>query len=1382
MRHSPDSDPQTRSARHLRLRLGRQEVRLVGEGAAAAGPPPGRDVALEARLRRFEPLLPRDPLAVETDLHEAGRGLASAFLPQGVVEALALTLGEIGAAKVEVFLGLEIVEQDLELLPWELLWLPGAAQPLALMPGVRLYRHVVFPEAALPPPVPVAGPLSLLVVVASPLETPLLDMEYELTRILAALEPLRRQTGTRVRILERGSLAAIRTALLEEPCHILHVTCHAAPGVLLLEDEEGSSDPVPADRLAESIPASPPAFVILAGCSTADPQGAQDDRFLPGIAQDLVQRGIPSVLAMHGRVSDRYATDFVARLFADLVASQRPDPIRSLATARQSVEVERRSQLGTTRQAPEWPTPVLFISDRRQPLLPSKPSSPAAGIGLPWRLAEAASDREFIGRRGEIRWLLERMLAPDSVGVEIRGIGGVGKSALARQVLHRLDETGWPTVTLASPFSVEDLLSAIAGRLARTAFSPDLLAAARDPHLLAALLPTVRLAIFLDGFEAELDERGTVRNPALRAFLRRWLESPGRSRLLVASRLPVDWAVEPQPAMAKLDLGPLSPAETRKLFWHLPELKELPEKTLATIFAELGGHPGTLRRLAVAWEPTGEITEHSSRLSSWLAEAASQTAEKAGVESLLIRLTPMARELLERASLYRLPVDREGLLFQVADGVEDQETALFWPTTRRDAPDTLYLLQTAIPTAATFRDALPTDPAVPHTPLSWPLPEPEELQAAITTLVRLELLHHPVGWQTLGRELYQVHSWLAAVLRQSQEEEHWRRAHFRAAIYWRWQARHPSLLEPIYCLLEARHHYKQAGKVASAVAVNEWVCAQLHLWSFWERERQLCRETLGWLPDRSSGTAALEHELGVIAHEQGSYDEARGWYERALATSRGLGDRPAEARTLHELGALAQTRGRLDEAEQWLRQALDLKRLVAEPAAAASTLTQLAALAQQRGRSDEAATLLSEALALETEERDEVGRAKVLHRLASLELERGSMEHAEELYLEAARIFEQHGDRASFAASLHQLGVLAQRRKSYDEAFDRFHQAVALEKEIEDRLSLANTRYQLGQLALEVGSFSEALRELREAQSLYEELGDGARLARTLLQRGEIEEIEKRPAEAEQLYSQAAALFSENGASTEARATWRRLGKRLLERLDALPESTLFETFAQLAQALEWTRKGSDDALTAGVLRAYGRLLDRSGRTEDEAVEARIREIPTRDPQIRAELAEIRRQQKRYREAIELGRAVAEEGRAPSTARVRALYTTGEAELALGSERGLAELSRGLELARKMRDRALAAEGYLRVGNARLLQQEFEDARNSYLMAASLYRQLDLPEQVALCYRLLILLSRQVGREHDAEQFHKLAEGYFHSIGHPEWATESLAELRLKAG
>ena len=119
--------------------------------------------------------------------------------------------------------------------------------------NVALYRLVSGLGTA--PAHQVRGPLRLLVAIASPEtgDAELLDYEAELARIVAAVEPARKRGQAYVRVLNEGSLEAINAALREDPegFHVLHLSCHARPGELVLETADGQPDLVSAGRLLE---------------------------------------------------------------------------------------------------------------------------------------------------------------------------------------------------------------------------------------------------------------------------------------------------------------------------------------------------------------------------------------------------------------------------------------------------------------------------------------------------------------------------------------------------------------------------------------------------------------------------------------------------------------------------------------------------------------------------------------------------------------------------------------------------------------------------------------------------------------------------------------------------------------------------------------------------------------------------------------------------------------------------------------------------------------------------------------------------------------------------------------------------------------------------
>jgi CHAT domain len=187
---------------------------------------------------------------------------------------------------VSLDLALEVVDEAFADLPWEALHLPSG-KALALHPRLDPYRRVL--EQGPSPSISIPGPLRVLVAIGSPeaqnARGELLDMEKELEIILNAIEPARRTGRAMIRVLERGSVQAIRAALDQQRYHVLYISCHAAPGRLILEDPDGGEDQVDAERFWRD--ALPPnrgvPLLVLAGCSTAR-EGAADAEPRPSSA------------------------------------------------------------------------------------------------------------------------------------------------------------------------------------------------------------------------------------------------------------------------------------------------------------------------------------------------------------------------------------------------------------------------------------------------------------------------------------------------------------------------------------------------------------------------------------------------------------------------------------------------------------------------------------------------------------------------------------------------------------------------------------------------------------------------------------------------------------------------------------------------------------------------------------------------------------------------------------------------------------------------------------------------------------------------------------------------------------------------------------------
>ena len=628
----------------LLLEVGDTDVRLHGGGidvsAAHQGVRPGLANAVHdvRRARAGAGIVRATAQAHDLTpgtfaLDDAGRLLAESFLPAAVADALKAELARAERAHHAVRLGIAC-PQAFAGLPWEALPDPRGGLPLALVPLVSVHRRV--PAS---PPAAVPGPLRILVAIASADHGggSVLDYERELRNVLAAVRTAR-QGNADVRVVRFATTAAIRSALEAAPAHVLHISGHGSPGSLVLERDDGAAHTVDADTFVEQAipPGRMPAIVALAACSTnvADATGA------PSFAARLLERGAAAVIASETSVTDEYATRVFARIYGQLADTPKPDVVAAVCDARRLVQAEldgspdaRHRRLGSLG---EWavlsvlaPAGEVVAFD---PSVTEPPSPPPRRITIGAVTAREVGD--FVGRRREQRQWPAELLSATRSGIVLHGIGGVGKTTLAEELVGRVieQEPGRALGVLTGPLTVEGVMGEISAALRRELLVREQFAGVASQALgIAArtdvpwsdrlkilrehLLGAVPLLVVLDNFEDNLDDKRSLRDPILAALLAAWLADPGRSRLLVTCRYPFTLPGGTEQRLAFKPLGPLSAAETRKLIWSLPALDRLTDEEADRVWRMVGGHPRSLEYLdALLSRGEGRYPDITARL------------------------------------------------------------------------------------------------------------------------------------------------------------------------------------------------------------------------------------------------------------------------------------------------------------------------------------------------------------------------------------------------------------------------------------------------------------------------------------------------------------------------------------------------------------------------------------------------------------------------------------------------------------------------------------------------------------------------------------------------------------------------------------------------
>ncbi len=779
---------------------------------------------------------------------------------------------------------------------------------------------------------------------------------------------------------------------------------------------------------------------------------------------------------MNAPVTDPYASGFCAELYRELATRRRPDPLRAASAARRLELARQQAPAGSAAaQLAEWATPTLLLRGQPQPLYDPTGDFDEVTAAPEPRLDPDVAVRavgDFVGRRREQRQLRQALRGRGS-GLVLHGIGGVGKSTLAAQLIAELGEDAGMIVSAAGQTTADALLERLGKALLADCHARGLDEHHPRRHLANAvcdghqpwsdrlallgrqLLDREPVLLLLDNFEdnltrAEDDQPGSYRiaDEELAAFLAGWVRAPGLSRVLVTSRYPFPLPHQAERHLATHHLGPLSLAETRKLIWRLPALDALPADDRERAYTDVGGHPRALEYLdALLHGGAARFPDVAARMERalarrgvpqahrWLAQAGgdldralAETVTLAVDDVLLgglldqLAAAPLARRLLLGASVYRLPVNRVGLAWQVADEVQ--------PTADPQRDQRLRRITEALQSASAQGRRASVDNLSLTALRRPPVRAPDDLDEALRILTDLGLLA-PVEAGDGGEPLQVVHRWTAGELARLAAPADLTQAHHRAARYWRWRVAvwPQSRSDDIAQLLEARFHYHAAGELEEALVVTDEIGQRLELWGAWSWAERLYREVLTWVPARSEWAAAALHWLGIVAGSQGDYDQALDWHRQSLTIREDLGDRPAMAGSYHQLGNLAYRQGDYDQALDRYRQSLTIKEDLGDRAGMAGSYHQLGMIAQNRGDYDQALDRYRQSLTIEEDLGDRAGMAGSYHQLGIIAEERGDYDQALDRYRQALAIFEDLGDRAGMATSYGQLGLMLTKPK-----------------------------------------------------------------------------------------------------------------------------------------------------------------------------------------------------------------------------------------------------------------------------------------------------------------------------------------------------------------
>jgi DNA-binding SARP family transcriptional activator len=229
--------------------------------------------------------------------------------------------------------------------------------------------------------------------------------------------------------------------------------------------------------------------------------------------------------------------------------------------------------------------------------------------------------------------------------------------------------------------------------------------------------------------------------------------------------------------------------------------------------------------------------------------------------------------------------------------------------------------------------------------------------------------------------------------------------------------------------------------------------------------------------------------LGDIEARLGRFGAAVARLEQSLAGSLEVGWRSGQARALFGLGDLHYCQGRLTEATSCLEESLTLIRAVGDRSWEAPILRNLGLTRSAQGRFEEAIACLEQSLAAARASGDRHGEAYVLQSLGQVYHNQGRLGDAVGCLEQSLALARAIGDRAPEAYGLHTLGDVRRQQGRLEEAAGCLGHCLAVYRDLGYRHWEARALNSLGKLQAAKGDKAAACSTWLSALAIFRELG-----------------------------------------------------------------------------------------------------------------------------------------------------------------------------------------------------------------------------------------------------------------------------------------------------
>jgi tetratricopeptide (TPR) repeat protein len=961
-------------------------------------------------------------------------------------------------------------------------------------------------------------PLKILVMISSPENASYknrLDYESEELAILHAFEPLLQAGAVEIHFTNNGSLDELKRKVNHNKYHMLHFSGHGTfkegKGYLVLEDDLSLKTTfVPGTDIAKALIREDGHRIPLVMLSACQSAAGSIEKGFHNVTRDLLEHGFPNIIAMTMSVLDNHATQFARALYDQLNQEKSilyafHEAIRYLKKFELTIIQQRFGANAAAISPFQYTIPRLYARTQDFRLFDAQATpekarmESCAYIFKQSKYHQKIPEFVFIGRRQEKAALLSPLF--NHKPVQIKGMGGVGKTALA---IH-LSQRYLARHPHALPFFFNEECQS----------SESILQALKK-----ALMKKFRINATSD---LEVFDTGTEK---IMFLIERFIEKGSRPVFifdnLESFQQDIGGAFQPKYSDIAETITAICEDQQVPILltsrYNLPDIKHITQTTdlnqiqltdfwkkcLQLDMADMQYDIATKKLdLSESLLPGQKLSFHqivqilhtafggNFRALEFFNEIYKQ--EKQRIYQTLNEL----RNLPEKYKQDTLIKMSENLIFaQLIHKLNHSQKQL------------LYLLaHFNVPVQTSALNLQLTQLQQSHASMKKQLTLPQHINKDLNTLKSYTLIEMQQSLEHQGIYNY-VTPIVKGLLRLDVSEsilkdiaDELSFSHQMAGQYF-YALFHNQRVDGLSELSEAFDHFYLAGDQDKLNDIGNRLVNFYYESSYFQKALTYCKKV-----EQLCGEATDEwfyNRLGLIYKLYGKNDEALIYYEKELIIEKKIGDRQGEGATLNNISQIHDARGDYETALRYLEQSLEIRREIGDRQGEGATLNNISQIHKARGDYETALRYLEQSLEIRREIGDRQGEGTTLNNISQIHKARGDYETALRYLEQSLEITREIGDRKVEGTTLTNIGNIYYARGDDETALRYLEQSLEIRREIGNRQGEGTTLNNISQIHDARGDYETALRYLEQSLEIRREIGDRSGMCATLFNMGHI--------------------------------------------------------------------------------------------------------------------------------------------------------------------------------------------------------------------------------------------------------------------------------------